>query len=82
MAKNQEGINELVYKLANIADELIKVYPNGRSVVVFSLSNDDFKASKLQVNDYSQSEQFKIDISGTEFIFLMDEKLKDAEDIS
>lgn len=82
MAKNKEGVNELVYKLANIADELVKIYPNGRNVVVFSLSDEDFKTSKLQVNDYSQSEQFKIDISGTEFIFLMDEKLKDVEDIS
>lgn len=79
MGKNQESVNELVYKLANVADELGKIYPNGRNVVVFSLSDDDFKSSKLQVNDFSQSEQFKIDISGTEFIFLMDGKLKDVE---
>jgi len=80
MAKTNEGVNGLVYNLANIADELVKVYPNGKSVVVFSLSNEDFKSAKLQVNDFSNTEQFKIDISGTEFIFLMDEKLKAAED--
>jgi TATA-box binding protein (TBP) (component of TFIID and TFIIIB) len=78
MAKNKESVNELIYKLANIADDLIKIYPSGKSVVVFSLSNDDFKNTKLQVNDFSNTEQFKIDISGTEFIFLMDERLSDA----
>jgi hypothetical protein len=78
MAKNKESVNELIYKLANIADDLIKIYPSGKSVVVFSLSNDDFKNTKLQVNDFSNTEQFKIDISGTEFIFLMDEQLKDV----
>lgn len=80
MAKNQEGVNGLIYNLANVADELVKIYPNGKSVVVFSLSNDDFKSAKMQVNDFSNTEQFKIDISGTEFIFLMDEKLKAVED--
>jgi hypothetical protein len=78
MAKNKESVNELIYKLANIADDLVKIYPSGKSVVVFSLSNDDFKNTKLQVNDFSSTEQFKIDISGTEFIFLMDERLKDV----
>ena len=43
MAENKEGVNELIYKLANIADDLVKIYPQGRSVVVFSLSDDDFK---------------------------------------
>jgi hypothetical protein len=79
MATNKEGVNDLIYKLANVADELVKIYPKGKSVVVFSLADDDFKTTKLQVNDFSNSEQFKIDISGTEFIFLMDEKLKDVE---
>jgi hypothetical protein len=82
MAENKEGVNELIYKLANIADDLVKIYPQGRSVVVFSLSDDDFKNTKLQVGDFSKTEQFKIDISGTEFIFLMDDKLKDVEDKS
>jgi hypothetical protein len=79
MATNKEGVNDLIYKLANVADELVKIYPKGKSVVVFSLADDEFKTTKLQVNDFSNSEQFKIDISGTEFIFLMDEKLKDVE---
>jgi hypothetical protein len=78
MAKNKESVNDLIFKLANISDDLIKIYPNGKSVVVFSLSNEDFKNTKLQVNDFSNTEQFKIDISGTEFIFLMDERLSDA----
>jgi hypothetical protein len=80
MATNKEGVNELIFKLANVADELVKIYPKSKSVVVFSLSNDEFKNTKMQVNDFSNSEQFKIDISGTEFIFLMDEKLKDVGD--
>jgi hypothetical protein len=79
MATNKEGVNDLIYKLANVADELVKIYPKGKSVVVFSLADDEFKTTNLQLNDFSNSERFKIEISGTEFIFLMDEKLKDVE---
>jgi hypothetical protein len=49
--------------------------------IVFELKRKDFK--KVQTNfrqmDHSHK-QFKIDISGVEFIFLLDELLTDEKD--
>ncbi len=80
MATNKEGVNGLIKNLAIVSDELSKIYQNGKSVVVFSLNENDFNFTKLQINNFSNDTQFKIDISGIEFIFLKDELLNKAED--
>jgi hypothetical protein len=79
MAKTKEGINGLMQKLAEISDDLSNVFPNGKSVVVFSLNETDFNNTKLQVDNFGNMNQFKIDISGIEFIFLKDELLNVSE---
>lgn len=79
MAKNKEGINGLIQKLAQVSDDLSKIYPNSKSVVVFSLNETDFNNTKIQVNNFGDMNQFKIDISGIEFIFLKDELLNVSE---
>lgn len=81
MEKNNEGINGLIEKLAILSEEVGKIFPNGKSVVVYSLVNEDFNFVKLQVGNYDKNtNQFKIDISGIEFIFLKDELLNVSED--
>ena len=80
MATNKEGINGLIQKLAIISDGLGDIFPESKSVVVFSMNKNDFDTVKLQVNDFTSTNQFKIDISGVEFIFLRDELLSNAED--
>ena len=79
MAKNKEGVNGLILKLAQISDDLSNVFQNGKSVVVFSLNETDFNNTKIQVNNFGDMNQFKIDISGIEFIFLRDELLNVSE---
>lgn len=79
MATNKEGINGIIHKMAIISDELGNIFPKGKSVVVFSLDNKDYNFVKTQVNDLSDTDQFKIDISGVEFIFLRDELLNTSE---
>lgn len=79
MAKIQEGVNGLMQNLAQISDELSKVFPSGKSVVVFSLNETDFNFTKVQINNFGDTTQFKIDISGIEFIFLKDELLNTSE---
>jgi hypothetical protein len=81
MAKNKESINGVIEKLALISEGLVDILPNAKTVVVYSLNNEDFNFMKSQVSDFSNNEQFKIDISGTEFIFLKDELLNISEDI-
>jgi|694.fasta_scaffold20726_5 hypothetical protein len=80
MATDKKGVNGLIEKLAYVSDEVSKVFPDSRSVVVFSLNENDFNYSKTQVENFSDTNQFKIDISGIEFIFLRDELLNNAED--
>jgi hypothetical protein len=80
MAENKEGINGLMQKMAYVSDSLGEIFPNGKSIVVFSLNVQDFNFVKAQINDFSNTNQFKIDISGIEFIFLRDELLNTSED--
>jgi hypothetical protein len=80
MAENKEGINVLIEKLAMISEGLSEIFPQSKSVVVFSMNQTDFDFVKTQVYDMSSTEQFKIDISGIEFIFLKDVLLNNAED--
>ena len=80
MAKDKEGVNGLIAKLAMIGDELGDIFPDGKSVVVFSLNDSDFDNVKLQLNDLSATNQFKVDISGIEFIFLREKLLSNVED--
>jgi hypothetical protein len=72
MAENKEG-SEFLTKLAIIADagqELIK----GKMTIVFQLENPDFSEIFMMIEekpDYNK-EEFKIEISGSDFIFILD----------
>jgi hypothetical protein len=80
MAKNQEGINGFIERLAILSDEIGKIFPDSKSVLVFSLNENDFNFAKTQINEFKNVNQFKIDISGIEFIFLQDGLLNNVED--
>lgn len=83
MDKNQEADIGTTQKLAFICDGLQQMYPNGRVAIVVELNKDEFGASKgiFGVDDLI-TKKFKIDISGTEIIFLSDELLIDEGDNS
>jgi hypothetical protein len=57
-----------------IADAVDELFPDGKTAIAFELKKVDFK--KVQENfreiDHSHK-QFKIEISGNEFMFLLDE---------
>jgi hypothetical protein len=83
MEKAKDNVNGLLTQFAMISESLGEVFPNGKSVVVFSLNEEDFNFTKAQVNNFDKnSTQFKVDISGIEFIFLKDELLNVSEDKS
>lgn len=81
MGENQKSIDGIIEKLAMISDAVDELFPKGRKAVVLELKLDEFK--KVQ-NNFKQVDhgykQFKIDISGVEFIFLLDELLNDEKD--
>jgi hypothetical protein len=83
MEKAKDDVNGLLTKFAMISESLSEVFPKGKSVVVFSLNEEDFNFTKAQVSNFDRnSTQFKVDISGIEFIFLKDELLNVSEDNS
>jgi hypothetical protein len=78
MAENQKSIDGIIEKLALIADATDSLFPEGRKAVVFELKRPYFKKVQNNFRDIDKlHKQFKIDISGVEFIFLLDESLND-----
>ena len=81
MEKNKEGVNGVIQRFAVLSDSLVDIFPKAKSVVLFCLNDEDFNRTKAQVNNFdNNTTQFKIDISGTEFIFLKDKLLNSSED--
>lgn len=80
MAENQKSIDGVIEKLAIISEAVDELFPVGRKAVVFELKKDDFKKVQTNFRQIDHTfKQFKIDISGVEFIFLLDELLNDEE---
>jgi hypothetical protein len=70
-------------KLAMVADALESIFPNGESSVLFTLGNEEFKSIQKHFREVDSGfKQFKIDISGIEMLFILDELLKDELDTS
>jgi hypothetical protein len=78
MAENQKSIDGIIEKLALIADATDSLFPNGRKAVAFELKKPEYKKVQNNFRDIDRlHKQFKIDISGIEFIFLLDESSND-----
>lgn len=78
MEENTQSVNRMMEKFALLADAMENIYPQGKGVVVFELNEDDFnQTQKEMLIPTDVSPQFKVDISGTEFIFLKRELLSD-----
>jgi hypothetical protein len=73
MAENQESFDGYLEKLALIADAVDNLY-EGKKGVVFQLGRNEFvKMRSILKGADEDKDQFKIDISGIEFIYLLDE---------
>ena len=75
MAENQENIG-LLSKLALIADASQNLF-NGKATIIFELPIGEFRKTQSELKKELTGEKFKVDISGTEFIFLMDGVLQE-----
>ena len=73
MAENPTSFNQHLGDLALVADMTQKLY-KGKTTIVFELEPLEFATFKSLLDPTSDNQkQFKIDISGTEFIYLLDE---------
>ena len=73
MAKAKNRDYGTVEKLALIADSMQKLF-SGKSLIVFELKEPEYRNVMEHFKDIEQShKKFTIDISGTDFIFILDE---------
>jgi len=81
MEENYKSVDGIIEKLALISDAVDSLFPEGRSAVVFALNEEDFKKVQDNFREVDRGHKhFKIDISGTEFIFLQETSLTDEKD--
>lgn len=74
MAKIEKGDIGIIEKLAVIADAMEDLFSDGSIIGVFELNKKDFKKVQKNFRDIDRSHsKFKIDISGVEFVFILDE---------
>lgn len=79
MDENQKGFRFLK-RLAEIADLTQNTF-KGRCSVVFELQEDEYQKTMDQVEHVDWlAEQFKIEISGTDFIFLLQKSSPDDKE--
>lgn len=75
MAENKKNIGTLE-KLALIAEASQNLF-TGRASIIFELPIVEFRKVQSELEKELTGEKFKIDISGTEFIFLIEGVLQE-----
>jgi len=74
MAEDQKSVNGGLEGLAEIADKIQNLY-QGRSTIIFELKKEEYSKVLSMFRDIDRNhKQFKIDISGTEFIYMLIEE--------
>lgn len=81
MAENKKS-NRFLIRLAEIADLTQKTF-KGKTTVVFELETEEYQSAIDQIENVNWlSKEFKIDISGTDFIFLLQKSSTDDKELS
>jgi hypothetical protein len=74
MAENQKSIDGIIEKLAMIVDAADELFPNGKMLLAFELKEVEFKKVQENFRDIDKGfKQFKIEMSGNDIMFLLDE---------
>lgn len=74
MAENQKSIDGIIEKLAMIVDAADELFPDGKMLMAFELKETEFRKVQENFRDIDKSfKKFKIDLSGNEIMFLLDE---------
>lgn len=82
MAEDKKGVDGVLEKIALISEATQGLFPDGKSAIVFVLNRNDFKMVQKHFRDIdSNYNKFKIDISGVEFIFILEETFMYYDDV-
>ena len=80
MEKDQNGFENILTNLALIVEGTQDLFPRSKSVLIYELDYADFNYIKGNLKSTKIDEnQLKIDISGTEIIFILENSYKQEE---
>jgi hypothetical protein len=80
MEENQESVVGVMEKLAMITDATQSLFPNGKTALVFELPETDFKEVQKNFREIDRGyKKFKVDISGVEVIFILENSYVEEE---
>lgn len=78
MAEDKTGIDSILENLALITEGIQNLFPTSKSVLIYELNVRDFNYVKSHFKNIKIDEnQIKIDISGTEVIFILENSYKE-----
>jgi hypothetical protein len=78
MAENKNSFEDSLTNLALIVDGVQKLFPRSKSVLIYELNQDDFNYVKSNFRNLKIDDtQIKIDISGTEIVFILENSYKE-----
>jgi hypothetical protein len=81
MDENKKSIDGVIEKLALITDGIQTLFPDGKSALIIELKENDYKKIQKNFRDVDrQHKQFKIDISGVECVFVLENTLNKKEE--
>jgi len=82
MEENKESIVGIMEKLAMITDATQSLFPDGKTAIVFELPEVDFKEVQKNFREIdSKYTKFKIDLSGVEIIFILENSYEEEKPI-
>lgn len=72
MDENQKNDLGYLEKLAILSDSFLDLFPEGSSLVVFELNEDDYRKMQKHFRTIDHHhEQFTVEISGVDFHFML-----------
>ena len=78
MAENKNSFEDSLTNLALIIDGVQKLFPRSKSVLIYELNQDDFNYVKFNFRNLKIDDtQIKIEISGTEIVFILENSYKE-----
>ena len=81
MAEDKNDFNSILENLALVIDGVQKIFPASKSVLIYELNQQAFNFVKSNFKNIKIDEtQIKIDISGTEIIFILENSYKKKEE--
>jgi len=77
MAEDKKDISGVVENIAFATDKLQNTYPKGKIAIIVELDNKSYIENQFNFDMYDQNvNQFKIDISDVEIIFIRENTIK------